>query len=262
MKRLKWWVGVLAVVLAYTLVPSAQVAEFDFYPTFRAWMRETQAAGRLPAEALFERYRQKLASEGVAPAEIDRRTLLLRTKPDALEADFWNRFFTAPNPGFNTEPNGFLQTVVEKRTPGRALDVGMGEGRNTLYLAKLGWDVTGFDPAEQAVALAQQRAKTLGVKIRTVIALDRDFDFGREQWDLIVYSWVGPSQAPQVIDSLKPGGLIVFEGSSAWFPKDALREMFKPLAILHYSIDRAQSDFFKRQEMDVLRLAAQKKAVQ
>ena len=56
---------------------------------------------------------------------------------------------------------------MEKRKPGKALDVGMGEGRNALYLAKLGWDVTGFDPADKVVALAAQRAKTMGLALKT-----------------------------------------------------------------------------------------------
>ena len=191
-----------------------------------------------------------------------RRATLLRTRRDDLEADFWNRFFTAPNPGFNTEPNAFLVSIVEKRKPGRALDVGMGEGRNTLYLAKLGWDVTGFDPADKAVALAQERAKKLGLAVKTAVALDTTFDFGTEQWDLILYSWVaaGPS-AQKAIAGLKPGGLIVFESSAGFFrAKGMLLEWFKPLRVLQHTEERAVSDFFGRQEIDVLRFVAEKPA--
>ena len=81
--------------------------------------------------------------------------------------------------------------MAEGRKPGRALDVGMGQGRNAIYLAQQGWDVSGFDPADKAVALAQQEAKRLGVSLRTQIVGDDEFDFGRNQWDLIVLSYVG-----------------------------------------------------------------------
>lgn len=107
--------------------------------------------------------RTTLEAEGVAEAEIQRRLSLLRDRRQELENDFWNRFFTVDAPRFNTSPNAFLAATVEGRAPGRALDVGMDEGRNALFLAKLGWKVTGFDPADKAVALARDRAKALDV---------------------------------------------------------------------------------------------------
>ena len=153
----------IVITTSLGLVPMkghAQVNEFDFYASFRTWIRELPMAVRRQDDEVVRLYREKLGKDGVAPAEIERRATLVRTRRNDMEADYWNRFFTSPNPGFNTEPNAFLVSVAEKRKPGRALDVGMGEGRNALYLAKLGWDVTGFDPAEKAVALAQERAKS------------------------------------------------------------------------------------------------------
>jgi len=215
---------------------------------------------RNQVDDVLRRYREKLTRDGVDATEIDRRVTVLRTRRNELEADFWNRFFTAPNPGFNTEPNAFLVSVAEKRKPGRALDIGMGEGRNALYLAKLGWDVTGFDPAEKAVALADERAKKLGVKLTTKVALDTDFDFGTEQWDLILYSWVSPfASAKKAIAGLKPGGIVVLESGSMLFPrKDVLPELFAPLRVVQNSEVRAASDFFERREMDILRFVAEK----
>jgi Tellurite resistance protein TehB len=109
-------------------------------------------AERTSPEGVLDRYREKLKSEGVTPSEIDRRVTLIQTKRQALENDFWNRFFTIEKPTFNTEPNAFLVSVVEGRAPGRALDVGMGEGRNALYLAKLGWDLTSAASPQQHVS--------------------------------------------------------------------------------------------------------------
>ena len=252
-----------AIVAAVGLLSTpggAQVREFDFYSEFRQWRMALPPEARNQVDEVLRLYREKLTKDGVDAAEIDRRVTIVRTRRNELEADFWNRFFTAANPGFNTEPNAFLVTVAEKRKPGRALDIGMGEGRNALYLAKLGWDVTGFDPAEKAVALAGERAKKLGLKLTTKVALDTEFDFGTEQWDLILYSWVSPfASAKKAIAGLKPGGIVVLESGTMLFPrKDVLPELFAPLRVVQNSEVRAASDFFERREMDILRFVAEK----
>jgi 2-polyprenyl-3-methyl-5-hydroxy-6-metoxy-1,4-benzoquinol methylase len=223
-------------------------------------VRELPPPLRRQDDEVVRLYREKLTKDGVEPAEIERRATLVRTRRNDLEADYWNRFFTSPNPGFNTEPNAFLVSVAEKRKPGRALDVGMGEGRNALYLAKLGWEVTGFDPAEKAVALARARAKTLGLKITTETVHDTDFDFGKEQWDLILYSWVAPVRsAAKAIEGLKPGGVIVVESSTALMPnKDILLQWFKPLRVLQHTQESGKSDFFSRQDQEIIRFLAEK----
>ena len=248
-----------ALVIAAAGSLSAQVKEYDWYPDFRVWVQTSVPIGERSPAALAERYAGKLKMEGVPPEEIRRRLALLQTKRQELENDFWNRFFTIDQPTFNTEPNAFLASVVASRTPGRALDVGMGEGRNALFLAKLGWQVTGFDPADQAVALARTRARSMNLELQTAVALDTDFDFGRERWDLIVYSWVSPAaSAAKAIESLRPGGIVVVEAGRAWFPTNALLKMFGSLRILHYEDRVAPSDFFNRREMPVVRLMAEK----
>lgn len=254
------FIQLLMLATCLTAVPLAgQVKEYDWYPSFRIWMQTSVPIGQRAPEAVAQRYAEKLKGDGVSPGEIDRRVTLLRTKRQELENDFWNRFYTIDKPSFNTEPNAFLVSVVEGRKPGRALDVGMGEGRNALYLAKLGWDVTGFDPADRAVALAQKRADVLKVKLRTVVALDTDFDFGRDQWDLVLYSWVSPAgSAAKLPDALRPGGIVVVEAGRDWFRQNALRDMFKGLRIAHYEDRVAPSDFFNRREMPIVRLVAEK----
>jgi SAM-dependent methyltransferase len=246
-------------LLTLTASPAAQIKEYDWYASFRNWAQNSVPRLQRAPETIAELYQQKLAADGVEPEEIERRLTLLRTKRQEMENDFWNRFFTIEKATFNTEPNAFLVSVVEGRKPGKALDVGMGEGRNALYLAKLGWDVTGFDPADQAVALAHERAAAAKVKLTTVIALDTDFDFGRDQWDLILYSWMHPrGSAKQAVDSLRPGGIVVVEAGGAWFGHNALLKLFDPLTILLYEERLGQSDFFDRSEMRVVRLVAEK----
>ncbi|WP_239491553.1 bifunctional 2-polyprenyl-6-hydroxyphenol methylase/3-demethylubiquinol 3-O-methyltransferase UbiG [Luteitalea sp. TBR-22] len=252
-------IGLLGVLPAVDGV-RAQVREFDWYPEFRRWLQAEVPRDQRSPDAVAERYRARLAKEGVSAEEAARRVALLQTRRQDLENDFWNRFFTVDAPRFNTSPNAFLASVVEGRRPGRALDVGMGEGRNALFLAKLGWDVTGFDPADRAVALARERAATMKLRLDARVAMDSTFDFGREQWDLIVYSWVPPTgSVTQAIAGLKPGGIIVVEAGSAWFPPNGLLRQFEGLRVVHYEDRRDTSDFFDRSQMDVVRLVAEKR---
>jgi 2-polyprenyl-3-methyl-5-hydroxy-6-metoxy-1,4-benzoquinol methylase len=74
---------------------------------------------------------------------------------------------------------------------GTALDGGMGQGRNAVYLATQGWKVTGFDLSGQAVKAASANAAKAGVGVDAVKASYADFDFGTARWDLIVliFAW-------------------------------------------------------------------------
>lgn len=162
--------------------------------------------------------------------------------------------------GSTMAPNVFLTEVVQGRKPGTALDYGMGEGRNALFLAKLGWQVSGFDPAGEAVALAQRRAKELGLKLDTASVRDSEYEFGKERFDLVLFSWVRPKAeySQKVADSLKPGGIVVVECGADWFAPNGIFKEIDPLQIVHYEIVTAASDFFQRREMAVIRLVARR----
>ena len=197
---------------------AAQTADADVYEKFRAWIgsqpREAQQADPLEA------YRKVLTAAGVPAAEVERQLRVIDQQGQRLEIDRWNRILTSPNPGFNVKPNAFLVEMVRGVTPGQALDVGMGQGRNAIYLAQQGWTVTGFDPADKAVAAARQAARSSGVTLTTHVLRDDEFDFGRDKWDLIVLSYVGiRGLIPKLYDSLKPGGRVVTEA----FHRDATK---------------------------------------
>jgi SAM-dependent methyltransferase len=114
---------------------------------------------------------------------------------------------------FSTEPNAFMVRTIAGRTPGRALDVAMGQGRNALWLASHGWKVTGFDISSVAIDEARKEAAKRDLPIETSVIPYEQFDWGKEKWDLIVFSYFFPWAAlPKVWDSLKPGGLILIEG--------------------------------------------------
>jgi 2-polyprenyl-3-methyl-5-hydroxy-6-metoxy-1,4-benzoquinol methylase len=116
-------------------------------------------------------------------------------------------------------PSALLVTAIESRKPGKALDIGMGQGRNAVFLAEKGFEVTGVDVSDVAVEQAKTNASARGVKLNGVISDVDKFDFGSEQWDVItsfyMHAWHRRSQTDvpkRIYDALKPGGLLVIEG--------------------------------------------------
>jgi SAM-dependent methyltransferase len=243
--------------------PAAQI-----YEKFRAWATQEPSGRRDPD--LLERYRAILAAEGLSAAEVERHVGVIAEHGQQLEIERWNRILTAPTPTFNTQPNAFLVEMTKRLTPGKALDVGMGQGRNAVYLAQQGWEVTGFDPADQAVAAAQDLARRQGVKLTTFVLRDDQFDFGTEQWDLIVLSYVGVRRVvSRVHQALRPGGFVVVEGfhrdaaktaaigGGVVFDTNELLHVFERLRIVRYEDAEGIGDFGLRNTR-LVRLCAQK----
>jgi 16S rRNA G1207 methylase RsmC len=169
-------------------------AEQRTYERFRHWVLTTippdqQVYAARGDANLFARYHEYLKAHGFSDAEADVQIKMIQTQGTRGEAERWNRILTAEKPSFNTKPNEFLMEMAKDRKPGTALDVGMGQGRNAIWLAQQGWDVTGFDPAEKAVALANETAKKLGVAIKTEVKSIENFNFGENRWDLILLSY-------------------------------------------------------------------------
>ncbi|OPG09085.1 SAM-dependent methyltransferase [Streptomyces sp. GKU 895] len=85
--------------------------------------------------------------------------------------DFWDRFYadrSRPVPFFVAKPDENLAAYVEQGlvTPGRALDLGCGAGRNALFLASHGFAVDAVDLSPVAVAWGEERAHEAGVEVR------------------------------------------------------------------------------------------------
>ncbi|GAA3954664.1 class I SAM-dependent methyltransferase [Hymenobacter algoricola] len=131
----------------------------------------------------------------------------------------WNHYLLDPiwrRTRFNAAPNMLPVETMQTRRAGTALDVNVGEGRNALYLAQQGWRVTGIDIADKALAFAQQQARQLGVSLTTVEQDVNAFDWGINQWDLLLLCYADESMhVGQVHAALKPGGLLVFENLHA-----------------------------------------------
>ena len=224
------------------------------YERFRAWIN-SQPPDQRGAD-MGERYRNYLKGRGFSDGDAAEQLKLVDGQGARSEIERWNRILTSKEPAFNTKPNAFLMEIAKSRKPGAALDVGMGQGRNSIWLAQQGWTVTGFDPAERAVALARETAAKLGVDLKTEIRRMEDFDFGERRWDLILLSYVGGREMAEVLQrALKPGGVLVIEGfhrdatknrpigSAVVFDTGELPALFRQLRVVRYEEPVTDADF-------------------
>lgn len=180
-------------------------------------------------------------------------------------ARIFDRIYASPEKPFITEPSGFLAKAVQGVPPGEALDVAMGQGRNSLFLARKGWRVTGYDISAVGLEQATQSATAEGLRLQTHLASHESFDFGTKRWDLIVMVFPGTSMEPEFVRkvkaALKPGGLVVVEQfnappvEGAIGPANALFQSFQDLRVVRYEDVEDLSDW-GRMKARIGRLAA------
>jgi len=127
--------------------------------------------------------------------------------------DGWNDIY-ADGVGFTHEPNQLLVDAVRGVTPGEALDLATGQGRNALYLARQGWRVTGVDIADEGLRQARAAAVADALPATFVEADLASWELGVARWDLIamIYTPAEPGWYARIDRALKPGGLIVIDG--------------------------------------------------
>jgi SAM-dependent methyltransferase len=135
--------------------------------------------------------------------------LVLACREDPLEASrrFWNSTYREPR---KFPPSAFLAEVLKDQPPGRALDIGMGQGRNALLLASLGWKVTGIDISDEGIRQAREAAAVRKLSIETILHDADTWDHGIDRWDLVLLIYAD-GDPEKVRRSLKRGGLLVSE---------------------------------------------------
>jgi SAM-dependent methyltransferase len=93
-----------------------------------------------------------------------------------LGADFWNERYSSAPAIWSGRPNPQLVTEASRLSPGRALDVGAGEGADAIWLAEHGWTVTAVDISSVALARAAEHARAAGEDVAARITFEeRDF---------------------------------------------------------------------------------------
>jgi SAM-dependent methyltransferase len=129
----------------------------------------------------------------------------------------WNQRYSAEHYVYGTEPNDFLAASLEQLPTGRVLCLAEGEGRNAVFLAALGNQVTAVDASSVGLAKARRLAAKHGVEIETLTCDLAELEIEPGAWDLIV-SIFAHTPAPlradlhrRVATGLRPGGVFLLE---------------------------------------------------
>src|SRR5512147_2825424 len=83
---------------------------------------------------------------------------------------FWEERYAEASLAYGAEPNDFVREVAGRIPPGRVLCLGEGQGRNAVFLAQRGFDVTAMDQSRMGLARAEALAVERGVKLTTIAA--------------------------------------------------------------------------------------------
>lgn len=132
----------------------------------------------------------------------------------------WDERYASPEYVYGTEPNDFLVAMAAEIPRGRVLSIADGEGRNGVFLATLGHDVTSVDASAVGLAKAEQLAATRGVHLTTQVVDLADYEIAPGAWAGIVSIFVHlppPLRRrvhAQVVRGLAPGGVFILEAYS------------------------------------------------
>lgn len=132
----------------------------------------------------------------------------------------WDERYSSKEYIYGKEPNEFFKSQIDKLPSGKILFVAEGEGRNAVYAAKKGWEVSAFDTSKEgkkkAIALASEYDVALDYRVGNLPELD----FKKECFDVAVFIYahlsanIRSDYHEKIAQLLKPGGIIIFEGFS------------------------------------------------
>lgn len=132
--------------------------------------------------------------------------------------EFWEeRYRTAPRI-WSGRPNRVLETEVAGLTPGTAVDIGAGEGGDSVWLARQGWDVTAVDIAQGALDRVAALAAEHGVRVHTEQADAGQWDAADRSYDLVTSHFLHPEPGGRdalfrrMAAAVAPGGTLLIVG--------------------------------------------------
>lgn len=142
-----------------------------------------------------------------------------------MDASDWDTRYTATDLVWSVEPNRFVAEMFAALPAGTALDVGAGEGRNAIWLAEQGWDVTASDYSRVAVermrTLAADRLRGSAGRLRAVVGDATEVapaSPSGDGYDAVLFSYLQlplPERAEawrRGVEALRPGGRLVVVG--------------------------------------------------
>jgi tellurite methyltransferase len=132
-----------------------------------------------------------------------------------MEIERWNKRYRLrehPEEDLETAPTPLVVKFARGPTPGRALDLACGAGRNALWLAEHAWEVTAVDGASAAIEILQSRAAEHGLNIGTVVADLEEGEFAIEpsRWDLVAMCYyLQRNLYESAKRGVRPGGILI-----------------------------------------------------
>ena len=163
-----------------------------------------------------------------------------------MRREDWDRRYAAVENLWAVKPNRFLVAEVAELPPGRALDLACGEGQNAIWLATLGWSVTGVDYSQVAIDKARDRANREGVEVDFVRADLLDFEPDPRSYDLVLllYFHLPPAELRTVLGraqhALAEGGTVVIIGHDRTNITDGVGGPSDPS--IHYTPDELSAE--------------------
>lgn len=135
-------------------------------------------------------------------------------------ATIWDQWYAGNEYIYGMEPNRYIKEQLATIPAGRILFAGEGEGRNAVYAAKQGWEVSAFDISREGKKKALQLAHQQGVQIDYRVGELHEQDWEKEQFDVIALIFTHfPEEERAAIhrrlsDHLRPGGIMILEAFS------------------------------------------------
>jgi SAM-dependent methyltransferase len=127
----------------------------------------------------------------------------------------WDRRYADREQLWSGRPNGALVVEVAGMPPGRALDVGCGEGADAVWLARAGWDVTALEVSGVALERADAHAREAGVAVRWVHAGLVEAALPPASFDLVSAQYPALQRTPDsaaeraLLEAVAPGGVLL-----------------------------------------------------
>jgi SAM-dependent methyltransferase len=131
------------------------------------------------------------------------------------DAKEWDRRYAGSGRALSASPNAWVAATIGTWTPGRALDLGAGEGRHGVWLASLGWKVSAVDFSAAGIERGRRAAFEAGVQLDWVVADLRTWrPPSGATFDLVLVAYVhlGAEVMARARDWLAPGGALVVVG--------------------------------------------------
>jgi SAM-dependent methyltransferase len=115
-----------------------------------------------------------------------------------VDSQQWDERYSGTEMVWTTRPNQFVAAELADLPPGRALDLAAGEGRNTVWLAERGWQVTAVDFSRVGLEKGRKLSAARGVdeaRVDWIVADLRDFEPDRDFYDLVLIAYLQVSPA-------------------------------------------------------------------